>query len=352
MSPYDIIKKAKGLIMNNLSELLRAYSLPMSITPFLIAFACAVKTPVFSFDNFLVNSILVLIGVSTAHLAANLFDDYIDVKLALKKGFNLHAINFKNAGKAKLILNETYSIKSVEIILVILSLIAALIGVYFVFLRGPIIAFYMFLTFILCIFYPISSKYGLSELITGVIFGPVMINAVYFALCGRYDMQVFYFSAASGLATIVLLICHSLMDYELDVENGKKTIPVLLENKNLAINVISMLILLSYGFLTATGCYFDYGLLTFLPVILTLPIAIKLILSLYDYINIKNVEFTPKFYFGVMENWDKIKQNNMAYFMFRFYLARNFAIIFNLAIAFICYMGFIPQIQLFYNLLR
>ncbi len=63
-------------------------------------------------------------------------------------------------------------------------------------------------------------------------------------------------------------------------------------------------------------------------VFLTLPIATKLLKSMKDYINIKDVKFIPIWYWGLFENWEKIEKSGMAFYMFRFYLARNFAFLF------------------------
>lgn len=330
----------------NLKELLRTYSLPMSVAPFLLAFACGVKTPlVFGIldASFFINAVLLLIGIILIHLAGNLFDDYIDIKSALDDGISLNQINFKNPKKARLILNKTYSIKAVEKILIIMLVLAFIIGVYFISQRGFTILSYMIIALILCTFYPISSRYGLSELTLGAIFGPLLINASYFALTGQFDPKVFFFSIASGVITSILLTAHSLMDYEYDVEIGKKTIPVIFKNKNLTVNFISFLILISYFLLTLVSYRYGVSRLIFIiPILCTIPVGYKLIMSLYDYIEIKNVQFIPKWYYGIMENFEEIKKEGFAYFMFRFYLARNLGIIFNIALAIVCLFVFVP----------
>ena len=73
----------------NLKELLRTYSLPMSVAPFILALCCSIKTPfVFGIldNSFFLNAILLLIGIILIHLTGNLFDDYLDVKSALDAG--------------------------------------------------------------------------------------------------------------------------------------------------------------------------------------------------------------------------------------------------------------------------
>ena len=65
-----------------------------------------------------------------------------------------------------------------------------------------------------------------------------------------------------------------------------------------------------------------------LYVFLTLPIATKLLESMKDYINIKDVKFETRWYWGMFENWEQINKLNIAFYMFRFYLARNFLFFF------------------------
>ncbi|MDO5436929.1 MAG: prenyltransferase [bacterium] len=327
---------------NNFRDLTRTYTLPMSIAPFLIAFCCAVNTPLFPDSSILINGILVLIGIILIHMASNLFDDYIDVKMQLKKGLKLNEINFKSERKARAILNGAYSLKQAENILIALVTAGFLIGLYFVYLRGGVIFAYMLIALLLSAFYPISSKYGLSEAVVGVVFGPLLINASYCALTGQFDPQVFNLSFASGIITTILLITHSLMDFEFDLPSGKKTLPVLLENKNLTVNAISILISISFGILIYTTVKYGLTKLVLFAILFSLPVSIKLILSLYDYIQIKNVKFIPEWYLGIMEDWDEILKNNYAYFMYRFYLARNLSAIFNTVVAIACLIGFMP----------
>ncbi|MCD8025208.1 MAG: prenyltransferase, partial [Candidatus Gastranaerophilales bacterium] len=243
-----------------------------------------------------------------------------------KNEFNLNA-------KARLIKDGSFSIFQVEKILFWIFLPAFLTGVYFICLRGCSILFYMVLGALLGAFYPVSSKYGLSELTIGIIFGPVLINGVYTALTGNFNPAVFNFSICSGIITSILLVVHSLMDYEYDLKSGKKTVPVMLKSKNLTITLIAIMIFSAFALAGYTSMKYNLGLIFLLPVIAVLPVSFKLILSLDDYINVRDIKFTPKWYFGVMENWDDIVKNNIAYFMFRFYLARNLTVIFNVCLA-------------------
>ena len=117
------------------------------------------------------------------------------------------------------------------------------------------------------------------------------------------------------------------MDWEFDIKEGKNTLALLCKTKPRAIVMLKWMIITSY-----TIIVFGIFNLNFNPnmmyVFLTLPIATKLQKSIKDYINIKDVKFIPRWYYGPFENWDKIKENKIDFFMYRFYLARNFALFF------------------------
>ena len=73
----------------------RAYSLPMSITAWMIPFALAY----FDGGN-VVHGLIALAGIICAHLGANLFDDVIDYKNYLKSRKEKHDLNLKK-GKCR-----------------------------------------------------------------------------------------------------------------------------------------------------------------------------------------------------------------------------------------------------------
>ena len=313
-----------GLI-KNLMELVRFYSLNMVLASCLIIFSFAYYSEKFSFINF----ILLIIALSCVQMGANLFDCYIDVKSKLKEGFTLENMIFSTDRKARLIKNGTFTFKQVEIILIILFLIASSIGLYFSFISDWKVLIFAFIGGILSLFYPISSKYGVSDLIVGLIFGPLTIVGGHFALCNDFNFNLFLISWAILFTTIILLHTHNIMDWEFDIKEGKKTLAILSGSKENAIKALYWMIVLSYSIIVF-GVIFQFFNPKTLYVFLTLPIATKLLESIKDYINIKDVEFKPRWYWGTFENWNEIKERKLDYFMFRFYLARNFSFYFAL----------------------
>ncbi len=328
-----IIKQKTGVRMNriknhikNFVELTRAYTLQMTLASCFIIFCFAYYSEHFTFLNFF----LMLTGLCCVQLGANLFDDYVDIKNKMKNGCKLSDVHFDSfRPKARLIINGTYNLAQVERILNILFSIAIGVGVCFTIFAGWKILLFMLLGGILTLLYPISSKYYLAEIIVGLCFGPLMITGGYFGLTFQFNPNLFLLSWAIFFSTLVLLHTHSLMDWEFDIKNNKNTLCIFSKTKENAIKILTGFIIVSYTIVV-------FGVLSakfnpnMLYVFLTLPIATKLIESMKEYINIKDVKFEPRWYWGFFENWSEIKENHIDFFMFRFYLARNFAFFFAL----------------------
>lgn len=307
--------------LKNYLELTRGYALGVTFASCMIIWAFAHYDVYYTLTNF----ILLVIGLCLVHLGANLFDDYVDLKIKLKEGISLENICFDTfLPKARLIRNGTYSFSRVESILRTLFFNAIIVGLYFTYVSGWQILLFMLAGGILALFYPYSSKYGVSEIVIGLIYGPLMIMGGYFALTKNFDTNLLLLSTAIFFTTLVLLHTDNIMDWEFDIKNGKKTLPLILGTKQRAINFLKLIIVLSYG-IVVFGVIFQMLNPFTLYVFLTLPIAVKLTSSIKEYVEIKDVQFKPKWYWGTFENWAEIEKNNTAFYMFRFYLARNYA---------------------------
>ena len=310
--------------IKNFCELTRAYSLLITLASCAIVFAYAHYSPEFTLGNF----ILMTIALCCIQMGANLYDDYKDIKRQLKQGKRLDEITFSSfVPKARLILNKTFSINQVKLIINLLFSIAIGIGICFALNCGWPIIVLMAIGGVLTLFYPISSKYYLAEVIIGLIFGPLIIMGGYYALTQEFNIDLMFLSIGIFSAVLVLLHAHNIMDWEFDEKDGKKTLALLCKTKPDAIQFLKDLIIFSYA-IVLVGVFLDKFNPYILYSFLTLPIATELIKSMEEYIEIKNVEFKPRWYWGFFENWSEIKKNHLEFFMYRFYLARNFAFFF------------------------
>ena len=312
--------------LKKFTELTRAYSLFITFASCLIIYSYAHYSPEFS----LINYFILVFGLCCVHLGANLYDDYKDVKKQLQQGKSLEEVEFNGfLPKAALIKNKTFSIPKVRMIIGILSCIACAIGITFTIASGWPVLIFMLLGGILALLYPNSSKYCCSEIIIGLIYGPLMIMGGYFALTGEFEPRLFTLSVAISFSTVALLHTHSIMDWEFDIKDGKKTLPIMTGSKENAIKALAVIVTLPYLIITV-GVLEDLFNPKMLYVFLTLPVATKLISSIKEYIEVKDVEFKPRWYWGFFENWKAIKEQKIDFFMFRFYLARNYAFFFAL----------------------
>lgn len=310
-------------IIKGFAELTRAYSLGVSLAPFFVALCWALPT------NFYVShAILALIAIVFLHLGFNLYDDFIDVILKLQQGERLSEIKF-NSGKekARLIINGTFPLLGVCAIIFAFFLFASAIGFYFLLLYGVVVLKIAVLAAILGLIYPISSKFYLSEIIISIIFGILLPKGVYLALTGWESTNLFLFSIALAFIITPLAHAHSIMDWEFDEQNNKHTLARLCGTKKNAVTALGIMIFSAYlilGVLIA---------LNYVPslmslALITAPIGFELVKSMDDYINVVDADLKPKWWFGPMENWARIKKEGTAFFMYRFYLARNLATFF------------------------
>ncbi len=307
--------------LKNFIELTRGYALLMTFASCMVIWAFTYQNMYFTAFNF----ILLFFALCCVHMGGNLFDDYIDVKMKLKEGYTLENMAFDTfLPKARLIREGVFSFKQVEIILISLFSFATLVGLYFAFTSDLKILFFMIFGGILVLFYPISPRYKLSETIIGLMYGPLAIMGGCLALTKNLDSNLFILSCAIFFTTLVLLHTDNIMDWEFDVKNNKNTLAILSKSKDNAINILRLIIIFAYSIVTL-GVLFQRLNPFSLYVFLTLPIAAKLLTSIKEYVDVKDVELETRWYWGFFENWEEIKKHNAQFYMFRFYLARNFA---------------------------
>ncbi|MBQ8476714.1 prenyltransferase [bacterium] len=310
-------------------ELTRGYTLLVTFASCCIIYSYAHYSENFSMINF----ILLIIGLCCVHLGANLYDDYKDVQRQLQCGKSLEDVAFDAyIPKAMPIRNRVFSIPQVRHIINALFVIAIAIGVSFTITSGWHVLIYMLLGGIMAVSYPYSSRFNCAEIIVGLVFGPLMIMGGYYALTGGYNSSLLILSFTMFFATLTLLHAKNIMDWEFDVKDGKKTLAILTGSKENAIKLLAIIMSIPY-IIVVLGVLANEFNPKMLYVFLTLPIAAKLIASMKDYIAIKDVEFKPRWYWGFFENWKNIKDRGIDFFMFRFYLARNFSFFFALIAA-------------------
>ena len=222
-------------------DCLRAYALPMSFMAWIIPFSLGLKQG----GNWLYG-LVALVGIICVHLGANLFDDVVDYKKYLKNCEKNNNLNFKK-GKCKFFVENLLSIKKALFVVAVLFAIASAIGVYFVLLYKLPILLLIVITAILCLFYPLSGYLGLSEIIIGLIYAPLLFTGVYYVMVGRFSSPLEWMSLSFALVTVTLLYTDFFLDYSVDKKAGKRTLPVLSGNKSNAYYLYMFIIFLIFA---------------------------------------------------------------------------------------------------------
>lgn len=307
-------------------ECSRIFSLPMTIQSWLVIFVFSLID-----SGNILYGILALLGICFAHLGANIFDDYIDYKSLIKQ------VNFdkneylKNSQKTKCRYIICGKLKETDVLGIAISYfaIATFIGLFLFLKCGMGVVQFAFIGGIIALIYPIASRFCLSEVLIGLAFGPVLFGGVYYVMTGTYTSEVFWLSLPIMFITVVLLYIHSVMDFDFDLNEGKKTIANLFNSQLDSLVVLKVLLVLAYISLIFL-CVFDILDWQVFLVYLTIPLAKDLYNSLVEFST--NSEHVPdkKWFHFPMENLEKLKENNEASFMIRMYQSRNLAIYFSL----------------------
>lgn len=260
----------------------RLFSLPMTILSWLVIFVFALKN-----GGNIFNGLVALIGISCAHLATNLFDDYIDYK-SLPENSQKCKCAYIKQGIATL--NDVLKV-------VIIYLVIATVCGFVLFLRCgfPVIGLDLIGGIIALVYAKLSQK-GLSEIAVGVAFGPLLFEGVYFVMTKSFLVEVLVMSFAVVMFTIGLMYVHTLLDFEGDMCAHKKTLVCRLGNKNLALKGVFVVYGLGYLFTLVLAIMLNnfYLLLTF--------ILIPLVFRMYKYLKTFTCGGEEKeFYFRLLQ---------------------------------------------------
>lgn len=245
----------------------RLFSLPMTLLSWLVVFVYSLKL-----SGNILNGVLALVGISFAHLATNLFDDYVDYK-------NLP----ENSQKCKCAYIKDGSATINDVLRVVIAYLAIACSMGFILLLrcGFPVVILAIIGGIITLIYAKLSQRGLSELAVGTAFGPLLFEGVYFVMTGRFSWTVFVMSIAVVMFTIGMMYVHTVLDFEGDMNVHKMTLACRLGDKNKAINGVFVLYGIAYSATVLLVFMLKnyYLVLTFLLI----PLVFKLYNSLKIY---------------------------------------------------------------------
>lgn len=237
----------------------------MTLLSWIIIFIYALN-----FDGNAINGILALFGISFAHLATNLFDDFVDYK-------NLDCNNIQQC-KCQYIRNGEATLKELLFVVIIYLFIASIFGfILFIKTGFPVIALSL-IGGLIALSYALLSKNGLSELAVGTAFGPLLFEGVFYVMTKTFSLEVLILSLAVVFFTIGLMYTHTVLDYEGDVATHKKTLCSKFSKEN-AIKGVWIVYSLGYIFTTLfaiiTKNYYIFTTFILLPLIFDLYNSLK-----------------------------------------------------------------------------
>lgn len=312
-----------GNIVGKWFDNARSVALPQSLTPAILAAVMAVPSDGFK----LLPAVLAVFGVAMAHLAVNLLDDYFDYKVdmagdrdaVVRKGFRAMTSKYQY-------LKEGTSVGQLRAAIAVFGGLALLSGTMIMLYRGWTVAAVAAAGAVLGYFYsapPLKLAYrGLGELVTGLIFGPLLMVGVYMSACGGIDAGILFISIPVGMLVLNILFTHSVIDLPADTESNKMTFARLIGSDRGNLAVSYMINLLPFVILVA-GVVAGYLHPLALIALIALPRANWLCTSLRKFVSgDKDVTEVPS-YLGRFENWEAISGAGLSWFMARWYCARN-----------------------------
>ena len=321
--------------INTILESSRIYSLPMTIMSWLVIYVFSVLGS----GNWLYG-LIALVGICFAHLATNVLDDYLDYKFLIKQvNFNKEEY-LKNTQKTKCRYILTGIMTEKELLELACSylFLAGLIGLFLFFKCGVGVIYYGLAGGIITLLYSLLSRFRLSEILVALAYGPVLFGGVYYVMTKTFSWDVFLLSLPTMFVTVILLYIHTVMDYEFDINEGKKTIANFFDSQLDSLIVLKILIFLAY-LSPILICIFNILDWQIFAVWLTIPLAKDLYSSMKEYsINPSSIP-KKKWYHFPMENIEHIKKLDAEAFMIRMYQSRNLMIYYSLILTVSIFFG-------------
>lgn len=310
--------------MSNWLKNARPISLPQSLLPALTAVALSYGNNEFSW----IAAIASVVGVIFLHLGFNLLDDWFDYRVGsaearakvADEGFRGRMIKYPY-----LVSGEASPRQLLAAVACFLAGAAAC-GAMVIVVRGWMILGWVAVALIIGISYsggPLKLGFrGLGELVIFIMFGPLMMSGVYYAITGTLDWKITWLSVAVGLLVTNIVYSHSVLDSVPDAKMGKKTMAHLMGSAKGQI-ILSALINLVPYIMVIVGVLLRQLHPAYLAVLAVLPVSVWLIGSLKDYVNNVPVKIEPKPWMGPMGDFEAYRRAGVDWFLLRWLVARN-----------------------------
>ena len=304
----------------------RPISVPQSLLPALTAVALSYGVGAFSW----IAAATSVVGVIFLHLGLNLLDDWFDYKngsaearqKVANEGFRGRMVKYPY-----LTSGEATHTQLLVAALAFMAL-AAVMGAVVVAVRGWDICWWIVAAAVIGVSYsggPLKlAYYGFGEAVIFLMFGPLLMTGVYYAITGSLDWKIVTLSTAVGLLVTNIVYTHSVLDSVPDGKMGKRTMAHLMGGKRGQIFLSAVINAFPY-LIVVVAVVLKMLHPAYLAVLLAMPVSLWIVKSLNDFVNHKEVSLEPKKWMGPMGDWEKYKKAGIDWFLLRWLTARNAA---------------------------
>ncbi len=189
----------------------------------------------------ILHAILCLVGAIAAHISVNAFNEYFDFKSGLD--FNTKRTPFSGGSGT---LPENPSASRYALTTAIMTfIITALIGIYFVIVRGILLLPLGIIGLVLIYFYTtwFTKSPFLCLIAPGMGFGPLMVMGTHFVLTGSYSVVSFVASLVPFFLVSDLLLLNQFPDVEPDRDIGRRHLPITIGRRRSSFLYVAFMLL-------------------------------------------------------------------------------------------------------------
>ena len=217
------------------------------------------------------DAILTFAGVICLHASIDLLNDYWDYK----RGIDTATRRTKFSGGTGVLPEKLLKPGNVYSVGLIFLLIGTLIGMYFVVIRGIMIALLLGFAILAIYFYSTSIvNLGLGEAFVAIK-GTLIVVGSYYVQTSSIGVGVVYVGIIMGILSASVLFVNSFPDYQADRSRGRRTLVILLGRQR-AVKIFPWMILCTYVLIIA-GIFLGYLKIYSIASLLSAPFAVSAI---------------------------------------------------------------------------
>lgn len=270
-APHHAAAQAPGPVARWILAI-RPRTLPAAVAPVLVGTACA-----HAVDGFRAGPALAaLAGALLLQIGANLANDLFD--------FEKGADTAERLGPTRVVQSGLLSPSAVRTGMAITFGLALLVGVYLVWVAGPVIVLIGLLSIAAAVAYtggPYPLAYnGLGDIAVLIFFGFVAVGGTAFVQAGYVPVLAWIAAVPVGALTTAILVVNNVRDMETDAMAGKRTLAVRLGRRG-AVAEYALLMAAAYAVPVALLLVGRLSGWVLLP-LATAPLAIRLYRGVRD----------------------------------------------------------------------